>query len=162
MECAPSSPRGPVWFGVRDDSSALSLRARLQDKWRDAVAALPRFAATFPPTRHFAPSLRSLCFHTDHPEPQEQHQPNIIQHRIRFNRAETATIAAGGWGGVVGSFTCGIMAPVCAVASGALAYNAGVAQNSNPKRCVQVTATNPGIIPGIIWWVDTYAGGPCR
>lgn len=89
-------------------------------------------------------------------------QPNIIQHRIRFNRAETATIATGGWGGVIGSFTCGIMAPVCALASGALAYNAGVAQNSNPKRCVQVTATSPGITPGIIWWVDTYAGGPCR
>ena len=88
--------------------------------------------------------------------------PNVIQGRVRFNRAETAAIAAGGWGGVVGSFSCGAMAPVCALATGTLAYQAGVAQNSKPKRCVQVTSTSPIIIPGIYWWVDTYAGGPCR
>lgn len=88
--------------------------------------------------------------------------PNVVQVRARFNRAETATIAVGGWGGVIGAFNCGAMAPVCALASGTLAYQAGVAQNSNPKRCVQVTATSPVIIPGIYWWVDTYRGGPCR
>lgn len=88
--------------------------------------------------------------------------PNIIQYRVRFNRAETAAIAAGGWGGVVGSFSCGAMAAVCALATGTLAYQAGVAQNSKPKKCVQVTATQPIVIPGMYWWVDTYSGGPCR
>lgn len=89
-------------------------------------------------------------------------QPNIFQSRVRFNRAETASIAAGGWGGVVGSFSCGVMAPVCVLASGVLAYQAGVAQNSSPKRCVQVTATNTYTPVNIVWWVDTYSGGPCR
>ena len=88
--------------------------------------------------------------------------PNIIQYRVRFNRAETAAIASGGWGGVVGSFSCGSMAAVCALATGTLAYQAGVAQNSKPKKCVQVTATQPIVIPGLYWWVDTYSGGPCR
>lgn len=88
--------------------------------------------------------------------------PNVIQVRTRFNRPETAAIASGGWGGVVGSFSCGAMAPVCVLASGTLAYQADVAQNSRPKRCVQVTATSPMIVPGLFWWVDTYAGGPCR
>ncbi|MFJ4253937.1 hypothetical protein [Microbacterium sp. NPDC090003] len=88
-------------------------------------------------------------------------QPNIFQYRVRFDRAETAAIASGGWGGVVGSFSCGVMAPVCALATGSLAYNAGVAQNSSPKKCVQVTATQPMVVPGMVWWVDTYAGGPC-
>ncbi|MFF7291057.1 hypothetical protein ACFY9N_00855 [Microbacterium sp. NPDC008134] len=88
-------------------------------------------------------------------------QPSIFQYRVRFDRAETAAIASGGWGGVVGSFSCGVMAPVCALATGSLAYNAGVAQNSSPKKCVQVTATQPMVVPGMVWWVDTYAGGPC-
>lgn len=88
--------------------------------------------------------------------------PNAIQVRARFNRAETATIAAGGWGGVIGSFSCGAMAPVCVVASGTIAYQAGLAQNSKPKKCVQITATSPIIIPGLIWWVDTYSGGNCK
>lgn len=88
--------------------------------------------------------------------------PNAIQVRVRFNRAETASIAAGGWGGVVGSFKCGKMMPICALAAGAVTYQAGIAQNSKPKRCVQVTATSPIVIPGLYWWVDTYRGGPCR
>lgn len=89
-------------------------------------------------------------------------QPSVFQYRVRFDRAETAAIASGGWGGVVGSFSCGVMAPVCALATGSLAYNAGVAQNSSPKKCVQVTATQPMVVPGMVWWVDTYAGGPCK
>lgn len=36
------------------------------------------------------------------------------------------------------------------------------AQKSSPKRCVQVTATQPYVVPGLVWWVDTYRGGPCR
>lgn len=40
-------------------------------------------------------------------------------------------------------------------------HNAGVAENSNPKRCVQVTLTS-GRPSGSVWWVDTYSEGPCR
>ncbi len=89
-------------------------------------------------------------------------KPSIFQYRVRFNRSETASIAAGGWGDVVGSVSCGVMAPVCAIATGTLTYQSGVAQNSKPKRCVQVTATQPLVVPGLVWWVDTYRGGPCR
>lgn len=89
-------------------------------------------------------------------------QPSVFQYRVRFDRAETAAIASGGWGGVVGSFSCGAMAPVCALATGSLAYNAGVAENSSPKKCVQVTATQPMVVPGMVWWVDTYSGGSCK
>ncbi|MCK2035264.1 hypothetical protein KZC51_03865 [Microbacterium sp. SSW1-49] len=88
--------------------------------------------------------------------------PNALQVRVRFTRAETGTIAAGGWGGAIGSFSCGAMMAVCALASGVLVYQAGVAQRSKPKRCVQVTATSPIVIPGLVWWVDTYSGGACR
>lgn len=88
-------------------------------------------------------------------------RPNVFQYRLRFNRAETATIASGG-AGIIASVGCGVMAPVCVVAGGSVWWNASVAQNSNPKRCVQVTATQPYIYPGVLWWVDTYSGGPCR
>lgn len=88
--------------------------------------------------------------------------PNVIQVRVRFNRAETATIAAGGWGGFIASFKCGVMMPICVLATTVVAYQAGVAQNSKPKRCVQITATSPIVIPGLVWWVDTYSGGSCR
>lgn len=88
-------------------------------------------------------------------------RPNVFQYRLRFNRAETATIASGG-AGVIASVGCGVMAPVCVVAGGSVWWNASVAQNSNPKRCVQITATQPYIYPGVLWWVDTYSGGPCR
>ncbi len=33
---------------------------------------------------------------------------------------------------------------------------------SSPKRCAHVTATQPYVVPGLPWWVDTYRGGPCR
>ena len=39
-------------------------------------------------------------------------RPNIVQYRIRFNRAETATMASGGAGGIA-SIGCGPMLPVC-------------------------------------------------
>lgn len=88
-------------------------------------------------------------------------QPNFFQYRVRFNRAETATIASGG-AGVIASIGCGPMLPVCVLAGGTLWWNASNAQNSSPKRCVQVTATQPYVFPGLVWWVDTYRGGPCR
>lgn len=88
-------------------------------------------------------------------------RPNFFQYRVRFNRAETATIASGG-AGLIASIGCGAMAPVCVIAGGTIWWNASVAQKSSPKRCVQVTATQPYVVPGLVWWVDTYRGGPCR
>lgn len=88
-------------------------------------------------------------------------RPNFFQYRVRFNRAETATIASGG-AGLIASIGCGAMAPVCVLAGGTVWWNASVAQKSSPKRCVQVTATQPYVVPGLVWWVDTYRGGPCR
>jgi hypothetical protein len=88
-------------------------------------------------------------------------QPNIIQHRIRFNRAETAAIAGGGLA-ALSSIGCGPMWPVCALAWGTIVWNASVAQNSSPKKCVQITATVPYVVPGIVWWVDQFSGGVCR
>ncbi|MCW3493606.1 hypothetical protein [Microbacterium sp. SSM24] len=88
-------------------------------------------------------------------------RPNFFQYRVRFNRAETATIASGG-AGVIASIGCGPMLPVCVLAGSVLWWNASNAQNSSPKRCVQITATYPYLTPGLIWWVDTYRGGPCR
>lgn len=88
-------------------------------------------------------------------------RPNIFQWRVRFNRAETATIASGG-AGVIASIGCGPMLAVCVLAGGVIWWNASVAQNSSPKRCVQITATQPYVVPGLAWWVDTYRGGPCR
>lgn len=36
-----------------------------------------------------------------------------------------------------------------------------VGQSPAPDT-VQVTATQPYVVPGLVWWVDTYRGGPCR
>lgn len=89
-------------------------------------------------------------------------QPNILQYRVRFNRAETATIAQYGLASLGGAVCGPIMALPCILAAGAVAWNAGVAQNSNPKRCVQITATNTFTPANVVWWVDTYRGGPCK
>lgn len=88
-------------------------------------------------------------------------RPNFFQYRMRFNRAETAIIYDKGLG-ALGGLACGTMAPVCLLAAGSLVWNAGIAEKSRPKKCVQVTATQPYVIPGLVWWVDTYRGGPCR
>lgn len=98
-------------------------------------------------------------------------QINAFQYRIRWNRAETATIASGGWGAAIGATGCGLLGsaigtPVlgaiafaaCGAAGTVIVYNAGVAQNSSPKRCVQMTFTNVFVAPPFPW-VDTYA---CR
>jgi len=89
-------------------------------------------------------------------------QPNILQQRVRFDRAETATIAQNGLMSLGGAVCGPVMAVVCIGAAGVLAYNAGVAENSHPKRCVQITATNTFTPANIVWWVDTYLEGPCR
>ncbi|WDH78225.1 hypothetical protein PTQ19_11960 [Microbacterium esteraromaticum] len=85
--------------------------------------------------------------------------PLPLQSRVRFNRAETKTIYESGALGL-GGIACGPMAWVCIAAAGVLVYNAGVAENSSPKMCTQVTLTS--IPPTPIWWVDNYRGGPCR
>lgn len=86
--------------------------------------------------------------------------PAVFQSRVRFNRAETATIADLGLLSLGGA-VCGPVAWACIAAAGALAVNAGVANNSNPKACVQITVTTPPGLPHI-FWVDIYRGGPCR
>ncbi|WP_165070475.1 hypothetical protein [Marisediminicola senii] len=96
---------------------------------------------------------------------------NPFQTRIRWNRAETATIASGGWGATGLTAVCGLagaaaggpigaaaFAALCLAASGSAVYTAGVAQNSNPKRCLQLTITST-IITAPIPYFDTYA---CR
>lgn len=89
-------------------------------------------------------------------------QPNIAQFRVRFNRAETKTIAQNGLASLGGA-VCGVpMGLVCILAAGSIAWNAGVAENSKPKRCVQVTGTNTFSAASVVWWVDTYRGGPCK
>ncbi|WP_146115373.1 hypothetical protein [Microbacterium sp. MYb62] len=95
-----------------------------------------------------------------------------IQVRVRWNRAETATIANGGWGasgitGVCAGAGAALGGPAgaaafgagCLATSGPAVYTAGVAQNSSPKRCLEGFLT---YIPGvslIIPWYGTYA---CR
>ncbi len=86
-------------------------------------------------------------------------QPNFFQYRVRFDRAETSTIASGG-AGMIASIGCGSMLPVCVLAGATIWWNASVANNSG--QCVQVTATQPYVVPTLIWWVDQYSGGPCR
>lgn len=83
---------------------------------------------------------------------------NPVQMRIRWNRAETATIAAGGRGATGITAVCaavgGAMGPVgivllgggCFAFSGAAVYTAGLARNSSPRRCLEATAS---AIPGV-------------
>lgn len=85
-------------------------------------------------------------------------QPNIIQYRIRFTRSETRTIANGG-AGMIASVGCGPMLPVCVLAGATIWWQASLANDAG--RCVQVTATQPMVVPGVIWWVDQYSVWPC-
>ena len=97
-----------------------------------------------------------------------------VQIRIRFNRAETATAASGGWGATgvaavcaaAGTFVAGAAGAAafgagCLLSVGALVTTAGVAQNSRPKRCLEQFMTFvplAGVIIGVPWY-GTYA---CR
>ncbi|MCK2034888.1 hypothetical protein KZC51_01955 [Microbacterium sp. SSW1-49] len=95
-----------------------------------------------------------------------------VQVRIRFTRAETATIANGGWGAtgltavcaaagaaVAGPPGAAAFAAGCFLATGPMVYTAGVAQNSKPKRCLEQFMTFvplSGVIVGVPWY-GTYA-----
>ena len=89
----------------------------------------------------------------------------ISQIRIRWNRAETAAIAQSGWAPGTAAAVCGgaglalagpigaaAFAAACAAASGSVVYNASVAQNSKPKRCVQLTET-----AALVVMINSYA-----
>jgi len=95
---------------------------------------------------------------------------SAIQIRARWNRAETATIAGGGW--AAGSMTavCGwagsaVAGPVgaaafsagCLTTAGPAIYTASVAQNSKPKRCLEGYLTYVPGVSLIIPWYGTYA-----
>lgn len=98
------------------------------------------------------------------------------QFRVRWNRAETDTIASGGWaatgvtavcaaagtaaGGPAGAAAAGA---TCLAITGSAVYTAGVAQNSRPRRCLELYMTYlPGIPPTWAPWFGTYSGGTCR
>ncbi len=98
------------------------------------------------------------------------------QFRVRWNRAETATIANGGWaatgvtavcaaagtaaGGPAGAAAAGA---ACLALTGSAVYTAGVARNSRPSRCLELYMTQvPGIPPTWVPWFSTYTGGSCR
>lgn len=84
---------------------------------------------------------------------------------IWFNRAETKTIAAGGWGAATLTGLCTavggpIAGAVCGLAAGSLVYTAGVAENSSPKRCVALRFTSALVVnyPSVF----TYRDSRCR
>lgn len=97
-----------------------------------------------------------------------------IQVHFRFSRAETATIAGGGWGASGIATACGAAGlavggpagaaafeAACLGVAGAGVYTAGVAQNSSPKRCLEQFLTFvpvSGVVVGVPWF-GTYA---CR
>jgi hypothetical protein len=89
---------------------------------------------------------------------------------VHFNRAETKTIANGGWGASGGGAACALagaaiagppgaaaMGAACLVQLGAIVYTAGVAENSSPKRCL-VLKWRPGMV-GVI--PQTYRDYRC-
>lgn len=91
---------------------------------------------------------------------------------IFFNRAETATIATMGWGATVLTAACGfagmaVAGPAgaaagviaCGIVAGSIVYQAGVAQNSSPKRCLRLAF--PWAIPVQAPSPATYRDGRC-
>lgn len=91
-----------------------------------------------------------------------------------FNRAETQTIAQSGWTPGTAALACGalsvslgpaaagIMAAACAAVSGVIVYQAGIAQNSSPKRCLVIVMRWQILPPAAFPQVGTYSGGNCR
>lgn len=86
-----------------------------------------------------------------------------------FNRAETTTLAGYGLAGAasitagcaaLGSLAAGIGAVVagaaCAAVGGPFFFQAGVAENSKPKRCVYAVLRGPALISG------TYKDARCK
>ena len=86
-----------------------------------------------------------------------------------FNRAETATMSQYGGdatlgivggcaalGALAGGVGAPIAAGVCALYAAPFFYNAGIAQNSSPKKCVYLR------IVGFTWWTSgTYRDSRC-
>lgn len=71
----------------------------------------------------------------------------IYSGNIYFNRAETATIASGGWGAAAITGVCltaggPAVAAACGLAAGAIVYQAGVANNS--YGCLQIDFNQQG------------------
>lgn len=80
-----------------------------------------------------------------------------------FNRAETKTIANGGWGatGIAGICTVlggPIAGAYCLAQVGSIVYTAGVAENSSPKRCLYLKYPYWG---GSIVYMGTYKDYRC-
>ena len=91
-----------------------------------------------------------------------KHEAGWVTSWMRFNRAETATLANGGWGAAGLSAICAaiggpVAASACFLLFAPLVYQAGVAQNSKPKKCVAIKTT-VGLPP----IATTYSGGYCK
>ncbi|WP_447948091.1 hypothetical protein [Microbacterium maritypicum] len=93
-----------------------------------------------------------------------------LQIRARWTRAETATIANGGWGATGLTAVCAaaggamggppiaaIFGAGCLATGGPAIYTAGVAQNSNPKRCLEGFLTYVPGVSVVVPWYGTYA-----
>ncbi|HEX5332786.1 MAG TPA: hypothetical protein VFW79_09085 [Cellulomonas sp.] len=94
-----------------------------------------------------------------------QYSSSWLNSYIWFNHAETATLAAGGWGATGLSAICAlaggpVLAAVCFAAFGSVVYTAGVANNSRPSKCVAVRWTNALVINYITPF--TYSGSRCN
>lgn len=100
---------------------------------------------------------------------------SLWQVRLRWNRAETSTIASGGWAATGVTAVCATadtaaagpggaaaLGAACLAASGSAVYTAGVAQNSRTKACLEMYATYVyGIPPFWVPWFGTHTGGSC-
>lgn len=85
-----------------------------------------------------------------------------------FNRAETKTVSTMGWGAAAGATLCGLvvagggpaaivaMTAGCLLVAGTIVYNAGVAQNSSPKKCLYVKMLLN------VWTSGTYSDNRCK
>jgi len=92
---------------------------------------------------------------------------------LHFNKAETETLASGGWGATFLSGSCAAAASpagavvaagvglACFATFGAIVYNAGVAKNSTPEKCVYVKWT-PGPGAAGVMVSGTYRDKRCK
>lgn len=94
-------------------------------------------------------------------------------HYLHFNKAETRTLATQGWTATGLATACaGAASPggpvvasavgaACLVTFGLVVYNAGVAKNSNPEKCVYVKWTpGPGAVGTMV--SGTYRDSRCK
>lgn len=93
---------------------------------------------------------------------------------VHCNRAETKTIAASGFGAAVLGGACaalgGLVAraagaavggAACAVAATTVIYQAGIAENSSPKKCLLIRGVGAPIV-GAIFYPATYSDNRCK